>query len=71
LSTVGFGDYTPRSNVERSVGAFVLLTGVNIFSFLIGNFIGILESYQELDMEFDDGDTLAKFFGMMKHYNDQ
>lgn len=45
LSTVGFGDYAPRSNVERASGAFVLLAGVAIFSYLMGNFIEILDGY--------------------------
>jgi hypothetical protein len=42
LSTVGFGDYTPRSDIERSIGAFVLLSGVATFSYIMGNFINIL-----------------------------
>jgi hypothetical protein len=70
LSTVGFGDYAPRSDVERSFGAFILLSGVAMFSYLMGNFIDILGSYQNLNAELDDGDTLARFFGMMKHFND-
>ena len=45
LSTVGFGDYAPRSNVERAVGAFVLIAGVAMFSFLMGNFLEILTTY--------------------------
>lgn len=42
LSTVGFGDYYPVSDMERLVGAFVLLFGVAIFSYIMGNFITIL-----------------------------
>lgn len=42
LSTVGFGDYYPVSDVERLSGAFVLLFGVAIFSYIMGNFISIL-----------------------------
>ena len=42
LSTVGFGDYYPVSDMERLVGAFVLLFGVAIFSYIMGNFINIL-----------------------------
>jgi hypothetical protein len=45
LSTVGFGDYAPRSNVERGIGAFILISGVAMFSFLMGNFIDILGTY--------------------------
>ncbi len=38
LSTVGFGDINPRSNIERLLGAFMLLLGVAIFSVFMGNF---------------------------------
>lgn len=38
LSTVGFGDYNPRSNFERVFIALVLLFGVAIFSYIMGNF---------------------------------
>jgi hypothetical protein len=39
LATVGFGDYAPRSNFERGLGSFVLISGTAMFSFLLGNFI--------------------------------
>ena len=42
LSTVGFGDYNPRSDFERIFIAFVLLFGVAIFSYIMGNFQEIL-----------------------------
>ena len=29
----------------------------------------MLENYQRLNGEIDDGDNLAKFFGLMKRYN--
>ena len=45
LSTVGFGDYVPCSNIERFIGAFILLFGVSIFSYIMGNFIDILNEF--------------------------
>jgi len=45
LSTVGFGDYHPRSNSERLLVAFVLLFGVAIFSYIMGIFIEILGDF--------------------------
>lgn len=42
LSTVGLGDFTPRGNVERFLGAFILIFGVAIFSLVMGNLIEIL-----------------------------
>ena len=42
LSTVGFGDYHPTNDIERFIGAFILLFGVAIFSIVMGNFTDIL-----------------------------
>ena len=33
-------------------------------------FIDILGEYKRLESELDDGDNLAKFFGLMKRLND-
>ena len=38
LSTVGFGDFNPRSDAERLICAFMLLLGVAIFSLIMGDF---------------------------------
>lgn len=42
LSTVGFGDYNPKSEIERIVTTFILLVGVACFSYIMGQFIEIL-----------------------------
>jgi hypothetical protein len=70
LSTVGFGDYTPRSNFERVVGSFILILGVAIFSALTGNYISILKGYQNLNSDLDEGENLAKFMGTLKRFNE-
>jgi len=69
LSTVGFGDLYPRSNIERLFTSMILLFGVTIFSYIMGIFIEILGSYERLNAELDEGDKLTQFFGMMKHFN--
>ena len=69
LSTVGFGDYVPRSNFERLAGALLLLTGVAIFSIIMGQFIDILNEFQEFNSDFNEGDKLTKFFGTIKKFN--
>ena len=60
LSTVGFGDYNPRSNIERFVCAFILLIGVAIFSYIMGNFISILDQFKDFNKEVDDGDGACR-----------
>ena len=63
LSTVGFGDYHPRSDFERLCCSLILLFGVAIFSIIMGNFAQILVSFNTFNAGLDDGDNLTKFFG--------
>jgi hypothetical protein len=44
LSTVGFGDFYPTGNLERAICAFLLLFGVTTFSYILGNYISIINS---------------------------
>ena len=46
LSTIGFGDMSPVSVEEKVIGGFVMLIGVAVFSFIIGEFIEILMTYK-------------------------
>lgn len=69
LSTVGFGDYYPYSTYEKLFGSFMLLFGVAIFSLFMGTFIEMIEKYKEVARDLEDGDGLAKFFGVLKRFN--
>lgn len=69
LSTVGLGDYAPRSDLERIIGAMMLMFGVAIFSYIMGIFIEILEGAKNLTAEFSQGDRLAMFIGTLRKYN--
>ena len=42
LSTVGFGDFNPKSDFERLICVIILVFGVAIFSYIMGNFVEIL-----------------------------
>lgn len=70
LSTVGFGDFHPKSDIERLLCAFILLFGVAIFSYIMGIFITILDEFNNLNAELDEGDELTKFFGLIQYFND-
>ena len=54
LSTVGLGDLHPRSNTERVFCSFMLLFGVAIFSYIMGEFINILEKYEAITKDIED-----------------
>ena len=56
LSTVGFGDFCPRSDLERALGSIMLLFGVSIFSMAMGRFIEMVEQIKQFNQSLDEGD---------------
>lgn len=69
LSTVGFGDFCPRGNIERLMGAMLILFGVSIFSYIMNKFIEMSEQLIEINKDLDDEDNLSKFFGTLQNFN--
>ena len=69
LSTVGFGDYNPKSEVERIVTTFILLVGVACFSYIMGQFIDILMNLQNVTADNEDSENLSKWLGLLAHFN--
>lgn len=69
LTTVGFGDYHPKSNLERVMVSIGLMFGVSIFSYIMGNFLDILSSYNKLFEINDESEQLARFFGILRRFN--
>ena len=49
--------------------AFGMLFGVAIFSIIMGDFISMLNTITEFNEEFEEGDALARFFGVLKAFN--
>ena len=70
LTTVGFGDISPRSDFERMYIAFGLLFGVAIFSYIMGEFIHMISNMDQYDLSAgDDGTELNRFFGILRNFN--
>ena len=69
LSTVGLGDYHPRSNKERLAGAFILLFGVAITSYIMDNFNGMIMQFNRLNKSFEEENKLSLFFGTIERFN--
>ena len=69
LSTVGFGDLTPRSDLERVIGAVLLLVGVALFTYIMGLFIEMIDELQRINNSYEDGDRLTKFFSALQYLN--
>lgn len=69
MSTVGFGDYSPRSNEERTIGSFLLLLGVAIFSYILGVFLELIQNFQALVMSSVDDNNLELFVSVLQKFN--
>lgn len=55
LSTVGFGDMTPRSDYERLITCMVLLLGVSLFGYILGILVDIIDEFKTFDGDIDEG----------------
>jgi len=69
LTTVGFGDYAPKSDPERIFITINLLFGVSIFSYILGVFLDNIAVIQTLSENLDEGHELNHFFEVYKHLN--
>lgn len=69
LATVGYGDYTPKNNTEFLVWSFVILFGVMMFSFVMGNFMEMINNYTVVTAENEDYASLSSWFGLLARYN--
>lgn len=67
LTTVGYGDITPSTNIAKIFTMFVMVLGVGMYGFVIGNISQILNDrnrYKEKARE-----KIADLQTFMKHYN--
>ena len=71
LSTVGFGDIYPHSDVERLFTIIVLVAGVSIFSVFLGDIGSLIEKYDEVHGDLEQGDKLDGFLHMLTHFNNE
>mmetsp|Transcript_11570 Transcript_11570/g.22761 ORF Transcript_11570/g.22761 Transcript_11570/m.22761 type:complete len:549 (+) Transcript_11570:691-2337(+) len=51
LTTIGFGDITPRTNLERAFASFLMLLGSALQAFLIGVICGLIMELSETATE--------------------
>jgi hypothetical protein len=69
LSTIGYGDFSPKSSPEKLVISFVMMIGVAIFSYIMGNFMEILMNYKKID-SVGDPRQLTKWIALLTKYNE-
>ena len=46
LTTIGFGDFSPRSNWERLLISFGLVLGVAVFSVIMGIYLDLIDQFK-------------------------
>ena len=68
LSTIGYGDFTPVSVNEKFITSFILLFGVAVFSFIMGQFIEILMNYKSL-WQVGHHRDLSKWIALLSRFN--
>lgn len=68
LSTVGYGDYHPISNVEMIITSLVMLGGVAFFSYIMSNFIEILSNYDAKMGTLDKSDDLSEWIISLERF---
>jgi len=69
LSTIGFGDFAPKSISEKIIISFVMMLGVSVFSYIMGNFIEILMGYRSME-QVGDHKELSKWVALLTKFNE-
>ena len=69
LSTVGFGDFNPKSELERGIMTFILLIGVACSSYIMSQFISIVLDLQKITASNEDSEKMAEWLQVLKNYN--
>lgn len=68
LSTIGFGDFSPKSVDEKIIGSCVLLIGVAVYSISMNDLMDIMRKIREMD-EVGSPRDLSKWIAMLSKYN--
>jgi hypothetical protein len=68
LSTVGYGDYHPVSNIEMLFACIIMMGGVAFFSYIMGNFLEIISSYDQKMGSLDRTDELNNWVVSLERF---
>ena len=70
LSTVGFGDFSPRSDSERIFILIALFVGVIMFSYILSCLQDLMTLMRDFYSEYGEDDQLTKFIVTLKNFNE-
>ena len=70
LTTVGLGDFHPKSNSERVVCSFMMLFGVITTSLLMTEFSEMIKKLSKFDENYNEQESYNMFMNSLKKFND-
>lgn len=71
LSTVGYGDYYPKSKIEMILTSVIMLSGVAFFSYIMSNFIEIVSNYDAKMGNLDCTDELNEWIVSLERFTEK
>jgi hypothetical protein len=69
LSTCGFGDLYPKTDFERLFCSIMLLSGVSVFSYVLGELKYMMTNLKNSDGDIDEKEKLEMFFLLLQKFN--
>jgi len=66
---VGLGDFTPRSNIERFLGALFMLFGATITSYIMEILSKVSVKIGDFNKPFEDYNKLNQFIDTLTYFN--
>lgn len=69
LSTIGYGDYSPVNPIEMEISWVIMLAGVAFFSYIMGNFINIIQNYDKKMGVIDKSGELHEWMSDLERFN--
>jgi len=70
LSTVGLGDFHPRGDIERMIGAIIMLFGVIVTSYIAESITNMIKKIKALRKDHEEDLALSTFLGTINHFNE-
>lgn len=68
LSTIGYGDLHPKSDIERVMASIIMIVGVVVFTFIMDSFNQIVHTLKRAYEENGDPPDLVRWFKILKRF---
>lgn len=70
LTTIGLGDYVPKSNFERLIGTLMMISGIAMFSMMNSKVERAINKLRHITSPLNEvQNELESFFGVLKRFN--